>query len=68
MADGDLLERAAEFASTVLPEPIANACRNRMDYLMTWHRRDPNLLDYEGNASYRAEALGIAAAILAMGA
>lgn len=62
----DILNRAAERVPLVLPEPIANACIKRMEDLVAWHRRDPNLLDYEGLPSYRAEAEGIARAILAM--
>lgn len=66
VSDGDILERAAERAPLVLPEPIANAVCRRIDYLMAWHRRDPELYDYEGRPSYQAEALGIARAVLAM--
>lgn len=62
----DLLEQAAERAPLVLPEPIANAACQRMDYLMVMHHRDPNLLDHEGRPSYRAEAEGIAHAVLTM--
>lgn len=62
----DLLEQAAERAPTVLPEAIANGLRQRMDYLMVLHRRDPGLLDYDGQPSYRAEAERIAQAILAL--